>query len=184
MRLILSTAISLVCAIASTTVIADNRNSIRKQYEDRHLLVRASTSKPEQLEAFYIGRGFPQNAVNEIKKTCFVTTMVKNKAYKALWLILDDWVFIDSTGKKIKRIRRSNWKSTWKSMDLKQAYQSTFGWTQLPESRDLRVDEHAAGNVTIPWQEKPFSMIATFRTGLDKSGTPRTVTLENLQCRK
>jgi hypothetical protein len=66
---------------------------------------------------------------------------------------------------------------------LSQAHQSTFGWTQLPESRDLRQFEHVGGNVAVEWKDQPFKLIATFKTGADKTGKSKTITVENLTCK-
>jgi len=179
---ILTALLVPIMACAAAAHAADKRPG-RQMFDDPHMLMRVSTSKPENLEAFYSGRGFPKIAIEEINKTCFVTALVKNKTYEVLWLVLDDWEFYDPSGKPIKRIKRSDWKQVWKRIGLKLAHQSTFGWTQLPESRDLHIDEHAGGNVTIPWQSRPFKLVATFMTGPDKSGEPRTLVFENLECR-
>ncbi len=171
------------CSFISHVFAADKKAGAGI-YEDRQMLVKASTRRPEQLDAFYTGRGFSRDAIDRIINTCFVTVLIKNKTYDALWLILDDWTFVDRHGKRIERITRPDWKNTWQSIGLKQAHQSTFGWTQLPESRDLRVDEHVAGNVAVPWQTQAFKLVASFKTGRDKSGEPRTIVLENLRCTK
>ncbi len=182
-RIPISFIVFSLCLVVVTACEAKEKPG-RIKFEDKHLIIRASTSTPEQIDAFYTGRGFSREAINEIKKTCFVTTMVKNKDYEVLWLIPDDWSFIDADGKHIKRITRLDWNKTWQSIGLKKAHQSTFGWTQLPESRDLRADEHAAGNLTIPWQDRAFKLAAVFRTKHDKSGETRTITLKGLQCKK
>ena len=51
-----------------------------------------------------------------------------------------------------------------------------------PKIRDLRMHEHVGGNVAVEWNDAPFTLEATFRTGADKSGEPRTITVENLTC--
>ena len=173
----------LCCSVIVTPTYAAKQKTSNK-YEDQYLSLRASARNSEQLDAFYTGRGFSRDAINEIKKTCFLTLQVKNKIYDVLWMILDDWAFFDKHGKKIKRITRNEWKGIWNSIGLKQAHQSTFGWTQLPESRDLRSDEHVAGNIALPWQSGPIKLVAMFRTGLDKAGEPRVIVLENFQCIK
>jgi len=182
---VLSTLCGILCLCVSLApAYAAKQKSQGIRFEDKDLLIRTVIRSPEQLDAFYSGRGFPRKAIDEIKKTCFVTMLIKNKQYEALWLILDDWEFYDMQGKRINRISRQQWTRVWDSIALKPAFQSTFGWTQLPESRDLRKQEHAGGNVTIPWHNKPFKLIARFKTRLDKSGETRKVVLENLQCKK
>jgi hypothetical protein len=61
-------------------------------------------------------------------------------------------------------------------------HQSTFGWTLLPEARDLRRDESVGGNVVIPRQTTPFDITMRFKTGADKSASLKTISFENVQC--
>jgi len=48
---------------------------------------------PDQMAAFYIGRGFPANAVAAIKSTCFITVIVRNTSKQITWLDLSQWEF-------------------------------------------------------------------------------------------
>jgi hypothetical protein len=150
-------------------------------YEDDTLKIRIVLRTPEQLSAFYIGRGFNQAAIDAILATCFVTPIVHNKTFEALWLVLDDWRF-SRDGTDIPRLGRDYWPERWAKAGLPQAQQSTFGWTLLPESRDLRPDEGAGGSVAIPLQARPFTLTMNFHTGADKSGPVKTVIFEDLAC--
>jgi len=169
-------------ACVSHAATAEKTENGVNRYEDKELTVVIGSRTPDQLAAFYSGRGFNQASIDAIKKTCFVFGMVDNKTYETLWLSLDEWEFIAADGTPLKRFKRDDWKKTWQQTGLSQAHQSTFGWTQLPEIRDLRMHEHVGGNVAVEWNDKPFSLKATFKTGADKSGEPRTVTVENLTC--
>ena len=150
--------------------------------DDKDLYVVIGTRTPDQLAAFYTGRGFNRASIDAITSTCFVFGVIKNKTYDAFWLDLDNWKFTSADGKPIRRISLDEWKDTWQKTELSKAHQSTFRWTQLPHSRDLRMHEHVGGNVAVEWQEKPFSLEATFRTGDDGSGPPRTIKVEDLSC--
>ena len=152
------------------------------RFEDNDLTVVIGSRTPEQLAAFYAGRGFNQASIDAITKKCFVFGMVENKTYDTLWLILDDWKFIAADGSPVKRLKKDDWVEVWQETGLTQAHQSTFGWTQLPESRDLRQYEHVGGNVAVEWKNEPFKLIATFKAGADKTGKSRTITVENLTC--
>lgn len=171
----------LVTAYVSSSYAATAKDN-RSRFEDKDITVVIGTRTPDQLAAFYSGRGFNQASIEAITKTCFVFGMVKNKTYDTLWLTLDDWRFIAADGSQIKRIKRDDWTKVWQQTGLTQAHQSTFGWTQLPETRDLRQHEGAGGNIVVEWQDKPFKVIANFHTGADKSGKTRTITVENLTC--
>ncbi|MFW2439775.1 MAG: hypothetical protein ACN4GR_10425 [Arenicellales bacterium] len=153
------------------------------RFEDSDITVVIGTRKPEQLAAFYTGRGFNQASIDAITKKCFIFGMVDNKTFDTLWLILDDWKFYAADGSEMKRWKKSDWLGVWQKTGLSPAHQSTFGWTQLPESRDLRRYEHVGGNVAVEWKDGPFKLVATLKTGTDKSGKPRIIVVENLTCK-
>lgn len=150
-------------------------------YEDDEVFIRIVLRSPDQLTAFYLGRGFNQAAIDRILATCFVTPVIHNKALPLLWLDLDDWQF--SRDKElIPRIKRDYWPDKWQQADLPQAHQSTFGWTLMPESRDLRLDEGVGGSVVIPMQSQPFTLRMNFHTTPDRTGPVKSVVFEGIEC--
>jgi hypothetical protein len=151
------------------------------RYEDDSLSVRMVMRTPDQLRAFYIGRGFNQAAIDEILATCFMTPIVHNKTLDVLWLRLDDWRF-SRGAERIARLGRDYWPPRWEATGLAQAHRSTFGWTLLPEERDLRPDESAGGSVVIARQAEPFTLTMRFHTGADAAGPLKTVIFEDLEC--
>ena len=179
----------IVASQATTAAITNSEKKEQPRYEDDEIFMRIVLRTPEQLTAFYAGREFKQEAIDEILKTCYVTPIIKNKKLNALWLELDNWEFFieskdrdNGDNKPIKRIKRDYWKAIWQKVSLPQAHQSTFGWTLMPEVRDLRFDESVGGSVVLPMQSKPFTIKANFRTGLNKQGKTRTVILKNISC--
>ena len=151
------------------------------RYQDDQVKVRVVMRTPDQLTAFYLGREFNRAAIDKILETCIVTPLIHNKSLDVLWLELDEWQF--SQGDKIiPRIKRDYWPDKWRETGLLQAHQSTFGWTLMPEVRDLRLDEGVGGSVVIPMQSRPFKLTMKFHTGADKQGPVKTVVFEDLKC--
>lgn len=171
--------IILLATFLSVVSAADDKVPLR--YEDSEVTMRIVIRSPDQLSAFYQGRGFNQDAINEVLKTCYITPLIKNKKYKVLWLELDNWKFTVN-GKSIPRIKRDYWRKKWRDIGLSQAHQSTFGWTLMPESRDLRLDEGVGGSVVIPMQSQPFNLTAIFKTGHNKMGKTKTITFKDITC--
>ena len=164
---------------ASATPAQQQPPSLR--YEDDQVMVRLVMRTPDQLAAFYLGREFNPAAIDQILATCFVTPIVHNKTLDVLWLELDAWQFSQGD-RPIARIKRDYWPDKWREAGLSQAHQSTFGWTLMPEVRDLRLDESVGGSVVIPRQTRPFRLTMHFHTGANKRGPVKTVVFEDVKC--
>ncbi|TNF91805.1 MAG: hypothetical protein EP297_15050 [Gammaproteobacteria bacterium] len=176
------TAVGIVIYGLFNPVVVLADSPVALNYEDDHLLVWLRTPSPDQITGFYQGRGFNQASIDILRQNCFISVHMKNKSRDVLWLDLNEWQILDHSGKLIRRFRREDWKMYWEKIGLILAHQSTFSWTQLPAVRDLRYDETVGGNLVIPWQDKPFKLIAIFRTGADKSGPERKFVFENIKC--
>ena len=150
-------------------------------YEDDAVFIRIVQRTPEQLNAFYQGREFNQAAIDQILDTCFVTPIIHNKRFDVLWLELDNWQF-SRGAQQIPRIERDYWPAKWEQSGLSQAHRSTFGWTLMPEVRDLRLDESVGGSVVIPRQSRPFTLTMNFHSGADKQGPLKTIVFKDLEC--
>ena len=170
--------------ILFSPLYAAEKKPDKYRFEDTEAFMRLVIRTPEQLIAFYEGRQFKREAINKILHTCFIPPIVKNKKFDVMWLELDNWEFRDPHNRSIKRIKRSYWKKQWQAVKLSQAHQSTFGWTLMPEVRDLRQDEGVGGSIAIPWQNIPFTLIARFKTGADKKGPEKIIRFHGVVCKK
>lgn len=141
-----------------------------------------SIRTPEQQAAFYSARGFPEAAIREITATCFLTVGIYNRSREVVWLELADWRLTDAAGKPVARITREQWEQTWQRLEVPLASRATFGWTQLPEVRDLQPGEPVGGNVAIIAPSGPFRLTARFRTGTDGAGPPLEFVVKDLSC--
>ena len=141
-----------------------------------------SARSPEQISAFYGVRGMPPSALQALSSACFLTLGLHNRRAETLWLEPAKWRFIDADGKPIKLISRQEWTARWATLAVPLAAQSTFGWTQLPESRDLYPEESVGGNISIQPPDGIFSLIARFRTGRRGEGALIEFKIPNLSC--
>lgn len=176
---VLFLGLCLTSSIFSHNLFAAAKQPVK--YEDEDLMVRLIFRTPEQLEAFYIGRGFSKKAIRKIQETCFVTAIIKNKSIDVLWLDLNDWSFSNKY-QQILHITRDYWKKQWQEVNMPLNHQSTFGWTLLPDVRDLRHDESVGGNVAIPRQSGPFDLMMRFKTGSKKNGQEKKIIFRDLKC--
>ncbi len=142
-----------------------------------------SARTPEQTDAFYSARGLPTNAVQAIAQTCFLTVGLHNRSADVVWLDLAHWRFTDASGREIARISLPEWTARWQKMSVPLAAQATFGWTQLPETRDMQPDEDVGGNVPLtPPPSGEFTLVARFPTGAEGKGKPIIISVPGLTC--
>ncbi|MDO8597823.1 MAG: hypothetical protein Q7R45_14530 [Sulfuricaulis sp.] len=150
--------------------------------ESQDIVLRASPRTPEQIAAFYEARGFPRTAIEALAQTCFVTVSFHNRSGDVVWLELSRWRFVDEQGREVKRRDRAHWNALWGKLGVPMANRATFGWTQLPEVRDLQPSEPVGGNVALLPPSGRFRLEARFATGARKQGKDIMVTLDDLSC--
>lgn len=130
-----------------------------------------SARTAEQIEAFFSARGFANAALGALRDACFLTVGIRNTSSDVVWLELDQFKLSDEAGKPLSRITRAQWKARFRKFKVPAASQATFGWTQLPELRDLQPDEPVGGNFALPRREGPFTLVASLR----REGKPPVV---------
>ena len=179
---ILILACGLLAALAGYAVAtgAQKEETFRKEVAGVSLSV--TPRMPEQVAAFYEARGFSREAVKALAEACFLTTNVLHRRQDVVWLELDNWRFRDAEGREIARLPRQYWVALWEQVTLPQGKRATFGWTQLPESRDLRTGEPVGGNVVLVPPTGEFSLEARFRTGAFRREGEIVVRLSGLRC--
>ncbi len=145
------------------------------------LYLSVAPRTPEQIAAFYEARHFPPDAVAALARACLLTVNIRNRSQTVIWLEPARWRFLSQDG-DIRRLDRAHWDALWRRINLPAAQRATFGWTQLPETRDLRPGEPVGGNVAVEPPARPFTLEARFSTGADRQGPEIVVRLEDLYC--
>ena len=184
LSLITRAVLTLAFSIASTSLVVGMEKPYPGSFfENDELLMVVIPRTPEQMAAFYEARGFPQQAIDKVTATCFVTVHIDNKSRHITWLETSNWR-LTSQGNTLDILDREYWGATWEEIDLPQAFRSTFYWTQLPSVVDLHPDEPVGGNIVLPGNTERFAIEANFRTGADKQGEPLQVRFSNIECGK
>ncbi len=171
----------LLASLQATSLAAQEGPRTGTFFENDDMKIAVAPRTPDQMAAFYEARGFPPEAIERIRKTCFVTVYVKNRSDRVLWLELERWQFT-SNGKQLPHLDKTYWDAQWDEIDLRQASRSTFGWTQLPLVRDLRPGEPVGGNVVLPGGTDSFNIDARFHSGADKTGESVRLGFGNIPC--
>jgi len=149
-------------------------------FENDQFRLHLSPRTPNQIAAFYTGRGFPPFAIDEVRKLCFITVGLRNKSNDLLWLDLSNWRFTTSEG-ELKRYLRPALKQHWQELGLEKRFQATFRWTLMPEKLDFRPYEGEGGNIILPRTDKPITVTASIAAGKDKAPI-YDVKIENVYC--
>lgn len=152
-----------------------------KRFENKHFRMRLVTRTPNQIAAFYEARGFPEFAITEVRKVCFITVGLGNKSNQKLYHDLSQWRFSDKNG-PVKRTLRQDWKTRWKELGLKKRFQSTFRWTLMPEKLDFYPQEGEGGNLIFPRTGHPITITARIRTGKLDNQTIYEVVFKDVKC--
>lgn len=128
------------------------------------LVLYVEPRTPEQVLAFYAARGLPPVAAERLAQACLFTIGVRNERRDVVWLELDNWRFIDeASGAPVRRIPRGEWGTLWEKLGVPPAGRATFGWTQLPERRDLQPGEPVGGNLALAPTPHALTLEARFR---------------------
>lgn len=152
------------------------------KHEGQGIVLRVEARTADQIEAFYGARGFPEAAVNALRRACLMTVGFVHRRDTVLWLEPARWRFVDEQGRELVRLDRAHWSALWEQLDVPAASRATFGWTQLPERRDLHPNEPVGGNVALAPVAGPFRLEARFATGPNRDGPELTVSLAGLRC--
>jgi hypothetical protein len=137
---------------------------------------------PDQMAAFYEARGFPPAAIDALANACFFTVTLTNQGQNRIWLELGRWTLRDAGGGLVERITRADWKARWERVGLPAAQRSTFGWTLLPEVRDLHPAEPVGGNLTVTPTTRSLVLTARLPTGARKEGREIVIEIPGLRC--
>ncbi|WP_158675452.1 hypothetical protein [Thiohalobacter thiocyanaticus] len=154
----------------------------RVEHDDSRLNVILVPRTPQQMAAFYEGRGFPDAMIDLTRRYCFVTVLLQNKTEDILWHELERWRFVTADGTAIARRSRDWWQAQWETMQAPLPSRSTFRWTLLPERLDFHPGEREGGNITLERTGKPLRLIARFATGTDRTGEEIILRLDGLRC--
>ncbi|MFT5112726.1 MAG: hypothetical protein ACI8P9_002054 [Parasphingorhabdus sp.] len=87
---------------------------------------------PDQIRAFFSGRGFPVNAIEELARTCVFMTVVRNgHTTGSIHFKTADWM-VQSNGQSESIRSTESWLNHWKDIGLELPQLIAFEWGQFP----------------------------------------------------
>ena len=153
------------------------------QLKNRKFTLRLVPRSPEQMSAFYYGRGFPAPMVEKIKQLCLVTVGLHNKSKDLIMLDFNNWTFRTKTG-TIKRYPNKYWINKFHELKFPKPSIVTFRWTTLNDNYEFQPDEREGGNILLPRVAEPFSIQGTLHITKGTKKTAVPVKFENVVCPK
>jgi hypothetical protein len=166
--------------LLSVATLATAAQATRPELSNKDFTLRLAPRTPNQMAAFYEARGFPRAAIDEIRKTCFITVGLRNNSDTIVWLDLGNWRFTIPGG-PLNRIMHADWTARWQKLGLAQRFQSTFRWTLAPEQLDFRPHEREGGNLTLPQTDQPITISGEIYVGKQKNRLYQ-VTFDSIYC--
>ncbi len=172
----------LAAAAWSAALAAGPAPQTRWAAETPEVRIRLVARSPDQISGFYRARRLPEPAVEALRRACLVTVGIRNLGDRVLWLAPERWRFRTLAGREVERLSRAHWRRLWARLGVPAGARATFGWTLLPERRDLQPDEPVGGNLTLVPPAEPFVVEARFPTGRDGDGPPVVLRSPPLTC--
>ena len=139
---------------------------------------------PDQTRAFFLARGFPREAANEIATACVLQTIGRNLSGAekpvSLGYDLHDWR-IRYQG-QLRPIRlKEDWAEAWKTRpEIPEAARIAFRWATFPTRQQFE----PGGDYN--WGMTSFGLPPGSRFDLQlhwqENGQPKSAWIENLQC--
>ena len=94
---------------------AEKKN--RYKIENKFIKFGLYPRTPEQMAAFYEGRGFPKVAIDATTKHCFITVGMRNISKTKIWLDQSRWKIYNKQG-GVNRTSREQWKQKWTQLEV------------------------------------------------------------------
>lgn len=157
-----------------------NAEAARLLLENDDFRIRLATPTPNSLAAFYEGRGFPKSMIEEIRQTCFINLVLRNKSTTIVWYDLANWHFTTTAG-DLTPYSRAYWKSHWQQQQIEARHNATFRWTLMPESLDFQPGEGEGGNIVLPRSALPMTITGQLAIGRDKQKIV-AIKFEDVRC--
>lgn len=135
---------------------------------------------PDQVNAFYIGRGFTIEQIKPYTKTCVYTATLRNdKAQGRIHFMRDQWrVIHDGKNDAIKA--NAEWLSLFKQQDVKPSALIAFRLAQLPEEQEYEPNgDWNQGMLSI---NLPIGSTFNITVNWDINGKPYHLKMQEIHC--
>lgn len=132
-------------ALATITVNINEKTGLKNWvYQEAGLHLKIAQLSLDQVEGFYIARGFPSSIAEQLGQSCMMQLVVKNtdnsEKGSMLSVNLKDWVISrDIDGKKQEQgIKlKETWDAEWADETVSKSARIAFRWGTFPTEQDF-----------------------------------------------
>ena len=156
-----------------------------RRWEGNGLKLELEPLLPDQVSAFFIGRGFPAEAAGLVaREGCLFRVALGNSSgaagAPAVDIRLKDWGAVTREGRKPLRVRE-DWEPLWDKLNLDTESRVAFRWALFPTEQTFGAADFNWGYLAFGLPVgTPFAADLAWRTG----GKAYTRRIEGLECGK
>lgn len=163
----LVSALVLAPVQAGTTYQKDPASRIETwEAHEAGVSVRLTQIGPDQALAFFLGRGFPNQAAGRYAQECVFMTVIRNTGAAPLTYDLRTWRFVPA-GDSARRMRvKEDWLEEWDLRGLSERARIGFAWSQLPTTQEFEPGDWNQGMTTYAIARgSRFDLVFEWKTG-------------------
>ncbi|MEJ1297885.1 MAG: hypothetical protein RPU64_14540 [Candidatus Sedimenticola sp. (ex Thyasira tokunagai)] len=114
------------------------------QWSTQGVKIRLIQRSPDQTRAFFIGRGFSNEAADAIGTGCVFQTIFRNDGEHAIDYDLSEW-WIQHKGKSLVIPSKEQWDKKWQTLNLSNSSRIAFKWALLPNKQHFEPADYNWG---------------------------------------
>lgn len=149
------------------------------KWEGEGMAVRAMGRPPAHTRAFFIARGFPDEAARRFSRGCVFGMTLRNRAAGGpIRFDVAQWR-VRTQGGRQPLVPTTRWQKRWRRMGVPERARTAFSWATFPGSESLGEGGYLMGMVAMGLAPGDrFDLILKWRQGKDR----RRLALEGLRC--
>jgi hypothetical protein len=153
MKILLALALAAISGAAASVHAAEHSrdpNTGAQTWLQRSQGVSLTLTQilPDQLRAFYLGRGFSQEDAERVARACVFQTQFRNEGVAAgIDFDLADWRIIVAEGERPLKLKR-HWQKEWAKTGASASARLAFQWALYPTVQHYEIGDWNMGMTT------------------------------------
>jgi hypothetical protein len=183
-RVALGLALGVAVAVPAAAVTVPERTDARSgapvwKWAGDGVAVRAMGRPPDHTRAFFLGRGFPDDAAKRFADSCVFGMTLRNRAAGGpIRYRRGDWRVRTEAGTR-PVVPTARWQERWRGMGVPERARTAFNWATFPPSESMGEGGYIMGMMAMGLEPGArFDLILRWQQG----GTDRRLVLEGLRC--